>query len=53
MSSFELMSSESTIKVMGKDQFDDYSSALDNSMKVTKIFAGIALAVYIAMIISG
>jgi putative membrane protein len=53
VSSFELMSSESTIKVMGKDQFDDYSSALDNSMKVTKIFAGIALAVYIAMIISG
>jgi putative membrane protein len=53
MSSFELMSSESTIKVMGKDQFDDYSSALDNSMKVTKIFAGIALVVYIAMIISG
>jgi putative membrane protein len=53
MSSFELMSSESTIKVMGKDQFDDYSSALDNSMKVTKVFAGIALAVYIAMIISG
>ena len=53
MSSFELMSSESTIKVMGKDQFDDYSSALDNSMKVTKVFAGIALAVYIVMIICG
>jgi putative membrane protein len=51
--SFELMSSESIIKVMGKSQFDDYSSALDKSMRTTKIFAGIALLIYIAMMISG
>ncbi|MGI0048719.1 MAG: DUF2070 family protein, partial [Nitrososphaera sp.] len=49
-STFELASSQSTIKVMGKRQFEDYSSALDRSMSVTKIFVAITVATYIAML---
>jgi hypothetical protein len=36
---------------MGKQQFEDYSSALDRSMNVTKVFLGITVATYIAMLI--
>ncbi|HEV8405529.1 MAG TPA: DUF2070 family protein [Nitrososphaera sp.] len=49
-STFELAASQSTIKVMGKKQFEDYSSALDRSMSVTKIFVAITVATYIAML---
>jgi putative membrane protein len=49
-STFELASAQSTIKVMGKKQFEDYSSALDRSMSVTKIFVAITVATYIAML---
>jgi putative membrane protein len=49
-STFELASAQSTIKVMGKRQFEDYSSALDRSMSVTKIFVAITVATYIAML---
>jgi putative membrane protein len=48
---FELASAQSTIKVMGKQQFEDYSSALDRSMNVTKIFVAITVATYIAMLV--
>ncbi len=51
VSSFELASAESSIKVMGKKQFEDYSSALDRSVNVTKIFLGITVASFIAMLI--
>ena len=41
---FELLSVESNVKVMGKGQFDDYSNALDRSMKITKVFLAISTA---------
>lgn len=50
-STFELASAQSTIKVMGQKQFEDYSSALDRSMSVTKIFVVITVATYIAMLV--
>jgi putative membrane protein len=49
-SSFELAYTESAIKVMGKKQFEDYSSALDRSVNVTKIFIAITVASFIAML---
>jgi len=48
---FELLTVMSRIRVMGRQQFEDYSSALDKSMNVTKIFLGITAATYIAMLI--
>jgi len=50
-STFELATAQSTIKVMGKKQFEDYSSALDRSMVVTKVFVAITVATYIAMLV--
>ncbi|MFL6310281.1 MAG: DUF2070 family protein [Nitrososphaera sp.] len=50
-SSFELASAESSIKVMGRKQFEDYSSALDRSVNITKIFLGITAASFIAMLV--
>lgn len=50
-SNFELYSAQSTVKVMGRQQFEDYSSALDRSMNVTKVFVAITVAVYITMLI--
>jgi putative membrane protein len=51
ISTFELATAQSTIKVMGKQQFEDYSSALDRSMGVTKVFVAITVAIYIAMLV--
>lgn len=48
---FEFSISRSKVKVMGTEQFEDYSIALDKSMNVTKIFLGITIAAYIAMLI--
>ncbi|HYA82609.1 MAG TPA: DUF2070 family protein [Candidatus Bathyarchaeia archaeon] len=48
---FELASSVSMIKLMGKRQFDDYALALNRSMNITKIFLGITSAVFVAMLI--
>jgi putative membrane protein len=50
-SAFELAAVQSTIKVMGKKQFEDYSSALDRSISVTKVFVAITVATYIAMLV--
>ena len=50
-STFELLSSRSPIKVMGKNQFKDYSIALDKSMNITKLFLVITLLVFIGMLI--
>lgn len=50
-STFELASAHSAIKVMGKKQFEDYSSALDRSVNVTKIFLAITVASFIAMLV--
>jgi putative membrane protein len=50
-SSFELASAQSSIKVMGKKQFEDYSRALDRSVDVTKIFLAVTVASFIVMLI--
>lgn len=50
-SSFIFAISQSMIKVMGNKQFEDYSLALDKSMRITKFFLGITVATYIAMLI--
>ena len=50
-STFELACSRSAIKVMGKKQFEEYSTALDRSISVTKIFLTITIVVYIAMLV--
>jgi hypothetical protein len=36
---------------MGTQQFEDYSKALDKSMDVTKVFLGVTIGVYIAMLV--
>jgi putative membrane protein len=50
-STFELAWAQSAIKVMGKEQFEDYSLALDRSVNVTKIFVAITVASFIAMLV--
>jgi len=50
-STFEFAFSQSTVKVMGNKQFEDYSSALDKSMGITKTFLAITVATYIAMLV--
>jgi putative membrane protein len=50
-SNFELLLTKSKIKVMGEDQFDDYSSALDKSMNITKIFLLITTITFASMLI--
>lgn len=42
-SAFEIIKIKSQIKIMGEDQFSDYSNALDKSMKFTKICLGVTL----------
>jgi putative membrane protein len=48
---FEYGTTSTQVKVMGEKQFEDYSKALDSSMRVTKIFLGVTAAVYIAMLV--
>jgi putative membrane protein len=50
-STFELLLNRSPIKVMGKNQFKDYSIALDKSMNITKLFLVITLFLFIGMLI--
>jgi putative membrane protein len=50
-SAFEIYKSESKVMVMGNDQFDDYSNALEKSFKVTKIFLSVTFIIYIAMLL--
>jgi putative membrane protein len=50
-STFEIYKSESEVMVMGNDQFDDYSNALEKSFKVTKIFLSVTFIIYIAMLL--
>jgi putative membrane protein len=47
---YEFGYAQSPIKVMGKKQFEDYSSALDRSVNITKVFIGITVASFIAML---
>ncbi|HKU50592.1 MAG TPA: DUF2070 family protein, partial [Nitrososphaera sp.] len=48
---FEYATASSQVRVMGKEQFEDYSDALDRSMNVTKAFIGVTAATYIAMLV--
>jgi putative membrane protein len=50
-SSLELYSAISSIKVMGTKQLDDYSSALDRSMRLTKIFLCALAVTFVSMIL--
>ncbi len=50
-STYEINISESQVMVMGNDQFDDYSNALEKSFKVTKIFLAVTFVIYIAMLL--
>jgi hypothetical protein len=36
---------------MGKGQFDDYSKALDRSMKITKVFLAISTGMALSMLL--
>jgi predicted neutral ceramidase superfamily lipid hydrolase len=47
-SKFELFSAQTKIKVMGKKQFDEYATALNKSMRLSKIFVLVTIVVYSA-----
>jgi putative membrane protein len=49
--SYEVSQTSSEVKVMGTEQFSDYSNTLDRALNITKVFVGITVAVYIAMLI--
>ena len=51
-SSLELFSAISNVKVMGSKQLDDYSSALDRSMRVTKVFLCALAVTFVGMILT-
>jgi len=50
-SSLELFSAISNVKVMGSKQLDDYSSALDRSMRVTKVFLCALAVTFVSMML--
>lgn len=50
-SSLELYSAISSVKVMGSKQLDDYSFALDRSMRITKIFLCALAVTFVSMIL--
>ena len=35
---FEILENETKVKVMGTGIYEDYSKALDNSLRITKMF---------------
>lgn len=51
ISTFDVYRIESQVMVMGNNQFDDYSNALEKSFLVTKIFLSITFVVYILMLL--
>ena len=50
-STFDVFKIESKVMVMGNNQFDDYSNALEKSFLVTKVFLAITFVVYILMLL--
>ncbi len=50
-STFSFLDSYSQIKLMGRDQFDNYARALDKSMNITKISLAITVVLYIIMLV--
>jgi len=51
LSTFSFLDSYSQIKLMGKDQFDNYATALNKSMNITKVSLAITTALYIVTLI--
>jgi putative membrane protein len=51
VSKYEILTIESIVKVMGKNQFEDYSNALDKAMNLTKLFLIITFGVILVMLI--
>ena len=45
---FELLQNTSRVKIMGPKIFEDYKAAIDNSLRITKIFAGGGFALFVA-----
>ena len=50
-SQYNILSTKSNVKVMGKNQFEDYSKALDKAMYLTKIFLIVTFGVTIVMLL--
>lgn len=50
-SSFSYLDSYSQVKLMGRDQFDNYGSALNKSMNITKVSLAITVIFYISMLV--
>jgi putative membrane protein len=50
-SSFSYLDSYSQVKLMGRDQFDNYASALNKSMNITKVSLAITVIFYISMLV--
>lgn len=50
-SSFSYLDTYSQVKLMGRDQFDNYASALNKSMNITKVSLGITVIFYVVMLI--
>jgi putative membrane protein len=50
-SSFSYLDSYSEVKLMGRDQFDNYASALNKSMNITKVSLAITVIFYISMLV--
>jgi putative membrane protein len=51
ISYYQILSVESVVKVMGKNQFEDYSNALDKAMNLTKLFLIITFGIILVMLI--
>jgi putative membrane protein len=47
----QITRSKSNVKLMGADQFESYSFALDKSMKITKICIAFTAAIYVIMLL--
>jgi putative membrane protein len=50
-SSFSYLDTYSNVKLMGRDQFDNYASALNKSMNITKVSLAITVIFYVSMLI--
>ena len=50
-SSFSYLDTYSQVKLMGRDQFDNYASALNKSMNITKVSLAITVIFYVGMLI--
>jgi len=47
LAKYEILETETEVKVMGKSIYEDYSKALENSLKITKIFVLGCLGLFI------